>query len=55
MDFKEFFEDLDEIINGGMFGNIGEPSNVFLDETGEEEKTHRVSDNNAHPNSSTIN
>jgi hypothetical protein len=53
MEFKEFFEDLDEIINGGMFGNLGEPSKVFLDENGEEEKTHRISDNNDSPNSST--
>jgi hypothetical protein len=57
MDFKEFFEDLDEIINGGIFSNLG-PENigsfmVFLDEGHVGGKPFGVSDNNDSPNSST--
>lgn len=58
MDFKEFFEDLDEIINGGMFSNLGTENMgsfmTFLDEGDKEGKTHRISDNNDSPNYSTI-
>lgn len=59
MDFKEFFEDLDEIINGGIFSDLG-TENIgafmsFLDDGSITETPFRVSDNNIYPNSSTIN
>ena len=57
MDFKEYFEELEEIINGGIFGNLSTENMgsfmTFLDEGDKEGKTHRISDNNDSPNSST--
>ena len=48
-DFSEYFKELEEIINGGMFGFFGMG---FLNEE-HEEKPFQLSDNNNSPNSST--
>jgi hypothetical protein len=50
-DFNEYFKELEEIINGGMFGFFGMG---FLEEK-HEEKPFQLSDNNNSPNSSTTN
>jgi hypothetical protein len=49
-DFKDFFIELEEIWNGGIFGEL---QLWGFDEDYIEEKPFRVSDNNDSPNSST--
>jgi hypothetical protein len=51
-DFSEYFKELEEIINGGIFGFFGEPSLFFLDDE-DKLKPFGISDNNDSPNSST--
>ena len=48
-DFSEYFKELEEIINGGMFGFFG----MGILEEKHEEKPCQVSDNNNSPKSST--
>jgi hypothetical protein len=51
-DFNKFFEELEEIINGGIFG---EPWLWGFDEDYIEEKPFMISDNNVAPSSPTLN
>jgi hypothetical protein len=51
-DFKDFFIELEEIWNGGIFGEL---QLWGFDEDYIEDRPFRVSDNNDSPNSSTSN
>jgi hypothetical protein len=51
-DFNTFFEELEEIINGGIFGEL---QLWGFDEDYIEEKPFMISDNNVAPSSPTLN
>jgi len=51
-DFNTFFEELEEIINGGIFGEL---QLWGFDEEYIEEKPFMISDNNVAPSSPTLN
>ena len=50
--FNKFFEELEEIINGGIFGEL---QLWGFDEDSIEEKPFMISDNNVAPSSPTLN